>query len=164
MNKIGLSDTPTKIVCLSCDVIMVAVAVGVFSLYQGRPVLFIALCAVVGVSLIYYTLGVFASGITVSEDKKQLKLRHGFSVETLDISELASVCTKPFSDGSNKTRVISLLRENGSQICYIKTYINMKDGANCETVAKQLAEAVGVPFVPSLTPGAKKNGKNEYNS
>ncbi len=147
MKRISLAAPAVRVSCIVGDVLFCCFgAVWLLLAFSVGALLVVALALAL---LVFYNVQVFRSAIRVDPAGRTLTLT-GLQSRTDDVSAAAVVCTREARVGQQETRVIVLEDEAGAELCVITTLISLNKGYSCETIAKELAQALDIPFRPTV--------------
>ena len=154
MNKYHLSSTQDRIAGTIVALLLSSMmALLVFLLSKDILTLIITLICVILVLavLIFYVLSLYKAACTTLPDEKKLVV-NGFPDCSYDLTDAVSAQTVSYKSGSLATRMIVFYDEGNEVIASVPTFFFSRQGATAEPVAKEIAAALGLSFIPSLEP------------
>lgn len=147
VKRIPLSAPATRISCIVGDTLMAGFAAVWLALAPSWPAVLVTLFVLA--LACFYTIQVFRSAILVSPEEKSVTLT-GLQTRTDDVSAAARVLTREVQEGQQTARVIVVEDGEGNELSVISTLNTLNHGYACEAIARQLAEALGVSFLPTV--------------
>lgn len=154
MKKIRLSSKVDRVLVTSALVFMLLLfSMLVFAL-RASPVAFAAaLTSSLLLLLLFgtYVLSVWRSACEIVPGRARVVVR-GLRTFPIDVSEAAGVSSQPFQMGSSGSRRIVFFGAEGEAIAAFATSFLTKQGALAEPAAREIAQALELPFIPSLQP------------
>ena len=147
MKKLMLSTRALRVCCLAGDVLMLALCTAVLTLAFSWLWLLVALTllAMLGV----YTVLVFRTAAFPDREGRRLSLT-GIQHRTDDLAGAQVVYTRPAQMGQLATRAIVIEDGAGRELSVIMTLVTTNQGDSCERLAQALAEALDIPFRPTV--------------
>lgn len=110
----------------------------------------VTVCVVlVAAVLIFYVLNLYNAACTPLPENRKI-LVHGFPDCTYDLSDAASVQTVSYKSGALATRTIVFCNSADDVVASVPTFFFSRQGVMAEPLAKNIAEALGLTFIPSL--------------
>ncbi len=160
VKRIALSSPAIRASCAAADLLLAGfAALWLIFAFSWLAVL-VALCALA--LACFYTIQAFRSAILVFPEEKAVVLT-GLQARRDDLSDAARVFTREARAGQQTTRVIVVEDGAGKELSVISTLNTLNHGYACETAARQLAEALGVSFLPTVPAHLyDRQARNEY--
>lgn len=147
MKKLMLSTPALRACCLVGDAVLLTLALA------WQFLAFSWLSALAGLSALalmgLYTVLVFHSAAWPDPARHVLVLT-GIQDRTDDLTGAQAVYTRPARTGPLATRAIVIEDGGGRELSVIATLITANQGYPCEALARALAEALGIPFRPTV--------------
>lgn len=149
MKRILLAAPAVRVSCLVGDgLFCVFAAVWLWLAFSVGALLVVLLALAL---LAFYNVQVFRSAVLVDPVERTLTLT-GLQGRTDDVSAADLVYTRQARVGQQDTRVIVVEDGAGRELSVITTLISLNKGYACETLARQLADALGIRFRPTVAP------------
>lgn len=160
MKKLMLSTPALRVCCLAGDAVLLALALA------WQLLAFSWLSALAGLSALalmgLYTALVFRSAAWPDPARHTLVLT-GIQNRADDLTGARVVYTRPAQTGPLAARAIVIEDGGGRELSVIATLITVNQGYPCERLARELAEALGIPFRPTVPAHLyDRKAKKEY--
>lgn len=160
VKRIPLSSPAIRASCAVGDVLLAGFAV-VWLVFSFSWLAVLVTVFVLALAC-FYTIQVFRSAILVSPEEKVLTLT-GLQARTDDVSAASRVFTRETQVGQQTTRVLVVEDGDGNELSVISTLNTLNHGYASEAAARQLAEALGVSFHPTVPAHLyDKQAKRDY--
>lgn len=147
MKKLMLSTLALRVCCLIGDAVLLTLTLA------WQLLAFSWLSALAGLSVLalmgLYTVLVFRSAAWPDPARHTLVLT-GIQDRTDDLTGAQVVYTRPAQTGPLATRTIVVEDGGGRELSVIATLITANQGYPCERLAQALAEALEIPFRPTV--------------
>lgn len=149
MKKLMLSTQALRVCCMAGDALMLALCAALLALAFSWLWLLavLTLLAMLGA----YTVLVFRTAAFPDREGRRLSLT-GLQHRTDDLAGARVVYTRPAQMGQLATRAIVIEDGAGRELSVILTLVTANQGDPCERLAQALAEALDIPFRPTVPP------------
>ncbi len=160
MKKIMLSTPALRLCCAAGDAVLLALALA------WQVLAFSWLSALAGLAALalmgFYTVLVFRTAALPDREGRTLTLT-GIQDRVDGLAGAQVVYTRPARVGQLATRAIVIEDGGGSELSVITTLVTANQGYPCERLAQALAEALDIPFRPTVPAHLYDRGaKKEY--
>ncbi|MCE5234991.1 MAG: hypothetical protein LLF87_02945 [Eubacteriales bacterium] len=150
MKKFRLSDPASRVFCIAGDILLLFAAALLLLSGSQSLVLLAAACGVLLLLLSVYTFFVFLSSLSIDPYQKIITLALPGRRETYDLKNAASAATRETRLEQHVSRALVFYDASGAEPCAIPTFVAGGDGAKAEPLAMAVAEALGLPFTPTV--------------